>query len=677
MKVFTPFQTNLLLATMALYTPLAFGAHQDLFELSLETLMTIPISGSTLHDETKQSVPSAVSVFNRAQIEKLGVETLAELANLSPGFQVLRNGDNSGYTAISSRGRRISAKSAEILLLVDGKRVHDARVSGIVSLLEFPLFAVERVEFIRGPGAALYGSGAMMGVINVITRSGIHELEAHAGNNNVQLHLAGGRHGRYGELEGLLSHRTSDGQEYTLPDSFTGAPIETRDPYQTTNAIVKYSHGRWNAQVQFAEQVYQEFYSLEVVDPDVSKFDQTFWSISLSHECQSDNITHSTGISVSGSENKTQARFTPPGVFAGDSNPSSGDPSIALSDFQAAELELTHQTQIDLNTQNLLTFGITANHQEITKDTLYKNFLNIGDTDNNNRNNYLSSPNLAFRIDNYNITEETYTGLFGQWQWQTKSAGEVTMGARHDYYYNIKKQHFSPRLAWVYSLPYEQSFKLLYSQAFRAPNLHEIGVVPNGFISSNPDLKPETVSTAEIIWLGSSPHFLWSLGYFYNTFEDPILLEVGSGVLSSGERTYANSRHSDINGLEAELQFNIGNFLCSANATHILKTDDIAYRESTELMSFSINYHHGYWNFNLAAAYRGERGSSIVQQDALDSYWLSAAKIRYRLLDGIELIAQAKNLADDEIYYPTQGSIAADGIASRGREYSIGLRWTM
>lgn len=662
---FSPF----LIALGFLAAPV-FAQSKDVFDLSIEELLAIPIAGSTINEQARANVPSAVTVFSRTEIDRLGATSLADLANYVPGFQVLRSADSSGYSLISSRGRRISSRSAEILLLIDGKRARDVRVSGLVTLLDFPLFSAERVEFIRGPGAALYGSGAMMGVINVITRSDVREIESSVGeNNNVQLHLGAYIDEKWGLLDAMASIRRSSGQHFTVADSFTGAPVNAEDAHELSDATLKYTKGNWSASARFAQQIYEGFYALEVVDKDVSRFKQEYSDIAITRKSQKGNFNHSSQFHINRSHNQTNARFTPPGVYANISEPQSNEPVLGSSHFHAQELELSHVTQIQTDKAGTLTLGASYSEQEITKDKLFTNFSS------NEDGTQTSSTHVDILTENYNLEKDNFSGIFAQWQLTTKNAGEFTLGLRHDYYFEIDKQHLSPRLAWVYPLSRGQSIKILYGEAFRAPNLHERGIVDNDFIRSNPDLKPETVSTSEVIWFGSSHLFIWSLGYFYNSFTDPILQEVVAGSLSSGTRQYVNSDHSDIEGLEAEVQFDYGNFLFAANATKILKTDDIAYRESTELFSFWMNYNIGRWNYNISAAYRGDRGTSINQQDSLGSYWLSAAKIRFKASDKLDLMLRLSNLTDDEVHYPAQGQIANKGIPSRGRELSIGARW--
>jgi outer membrane receptor for ferrienterochelin and colicins len=143
---------------------------EDYLAMNLEDLLNVSVTGSTLREESLQTVPSSVTVFTHQEIKTLGLDYLYELLGHVPGFQVSRNGDSpSGYTA-SARGRRNSAEAREILLIVDGQVLADPRTgSADGSLPHFPLVNVERVEVIRGPGSAIYGSGAFTGVVNVIT----------------------------------------------------------------------------------------------------------------------------------------------------------------------------------------------------------------------------------------------------------------------------------------------------------------------------------------------------------------------------------------------------------------------------------------------------------------------------------------------------------------------------
>src|SRR3990167_9441370 len=144
----------------------------DLLDLSMEELLEVKITSSTLHDESLKTVPSSMTVFTRADIRRLGLQNLNQLINLVPGYQGSRGDESSLSFPVSSRGRRVGTSGREVLVLVDGQRLNNDWTGGAgqqTSLI--PIENVDRVELIRGPGSALYGSNAMMGVINIITRS--------------------------------------------------------------------------------------------------------------------------------------------------------------------------------------------------------------------------------------------------------------------------------------------------------------------------------------------------------------------------------------------------------------------------------------------------------------------------------------------------------------------------
>jgi len=184
--------------------------------------------------------------------------------NMVPGFQSYRNSDSSTSFPFSSRGRRIGSTASEVLVVVDGHRLDESRSSGSALVVtKFPLRQIERVEFIRGPGAAIYGSNAMLGVINIITRSRVNEAGVAYGSfNHRQAHVMASR--QIGPVELDLSARLDkdDGDDYLVWDTFSPDRISTHDPrehadcqlkLQWRDTSVKISHS------QFREENFYEF----------------------------------------------------------------------------------------------------------------------------------------------------------------------------------------------------------------------------------------------------------------------------------------------------------------------------------------------------------------------------------------------------------------------------------
>jgi iron complex outermembrane receptor protein len=140
----------------------------DLTELSLEELMKIEVTTVSKKSQKLSNAPAAVYVITQEDIRRSGVTSLPEALRLVPGIEVARI--DSSKWAISSRG--FNGRFANKLqVLIDGRSVYTPTFSGVYwEVQDLPLGDVERIEVIRGPGATLWGSNAVNGIVNVITK---------------------------------------------------------------------------------------------------------------------------------------------------------------------------------------------------------------------------------------------------------------------------------------------------------------------------------------------------------------------------------------------------------------------------------------------------------------------------------------------------------------------------
>lgn len=107
------------------------------------------------------------SVVARQEIEQSGAATLSELLARQPGIEFSRNGGRGAAEGVHIRG----ANAGHTLVLVDGLRIGSATL-GQTALEQIPLGQVERIEIVRGPASALYGTDAIGGVVQIFTRRG-------------------------------------------------------------------------------------------------------------------------------------------------------------------------------------------------------------------------------------------------------------------------------------------------------------------------------------------------------------------------------------------------------------------------------------------------------------------------------------------------------------------------
>lgn len=111
------------------------------------------------------TVLAPVTVVTRNDIERWQSHSLIDVMRRLPGVDVAQNGGLGQTSSLFIRG----TNSSHVLILVDGVRLNQAGVSGSSDLSQFPVAMVQRVEYIRGPRSAVYGSDAIGGVVNIIT----------------------------------------------------------------------------------------------------------------------------------------------------------------------------------------------------------------------------------------------------------------------------------------------------------------------------------------------------------------------------------------------------------------------------------------------------------------------------------------------------------------------------
>ena len=142
---------------------------RDLAEASLEDLMNIQITSVSKKEQKLVTAPAAVYVVTQEDIRRSGLSSIPEILRMVPGLDVAQIDTN--QWAISSRGFN-GQFANKMLVLIDGRSVYLAGNSGVYWDEQDTLIEdIDRIEVIRGPGAALWGANAVNGVINIITKS--------------------------------------------------------------------------------------------------------------------------------------------------------------------------------------------------------------------------------------------------------------------------------------------------------------------------------------------------------------------------------------------------------------------------------------------------------------------------------------------------------------------------
>ncbi|MBG6074978.1 TonB-dependent receptor domain-containing protein [Polaromonas sp. CG_9.11] len=192
-----------------------------------------------------------VSIVDRAMIERSGATGVADLLARLPGIEINRNGGVGGTTSVFSRG----GNSHHTAVYLDGVRLDTQSGSGGAAWESIPLAQIDRIEVLRGPAAAVYGSDAINGVIQLFTRKGQGPATPYVG-------VAAGSHGLRKLDAGIsgsvgvdgafdyslgLAHEASDGydaqpQRLRIPGDFSTTPPgdglrnPDKDGYRSTSA---------------------------------------------------------------------------------------------------------------------------------------------------------------------------------------------------------------------------------------------------------------------------------------------------------------------------------------------------------------------------------------------------------------------------------------------------------
>lgn len=154
----------LLVLSLALWAPRAAG--QQAPPEAEQTLEEVVVTASRIPEDVFKTAAD-VTVITRQELEQREVHTVAEALRSVPALNVVQSGTPGSVTSVFARG----GNSSHTLVLIDGVRVNSP-TNGLFDFANLTTEGVERIEIVRGPTSALYGSDGLTAVINIITRKG-------------------------------------------------------------------------------------------------------------------------------------------------------------------------------------------------------------------------------------------------------------------------------------------------------------------------------------------------------------------------------------------------------------------------------------------------------------------------------------------------------------------------
>ena len=260
---------------------------EGLLSLSIKELLSVTVQVASNNKEPAMLAPSSVTVFERSQILEMGVRSVEELLNFVPGFQTSRvTFLNQGYR-VSARGLVTGQPSYSVLFLMDGQRMNSDMSGGAMFDNRFITTAnIERVEVIRGPGSAIYGSGAFSGVVNIITTKDTNDAYVAAGDfGSREFYTNGSVASDAWKASGFVRFYKDEGLNYgpELTTQIDPSTASTQDPYSALDGKTVISwEDRIQLDVRHSSRKLDDFFNFNFVQNGTTQAETEQNSISLS-----------------------------------------------------------------------------------------------------------------------------------------------------------------------------------------------------------------------------------------------------------------------------------------------------------------------------------------------------------------------------------------------------------
>lgn len=169
-KILVSLVLGLCIVFMSVLT--AQEAKKEQQEISLEDLLNTKIDTAAKYEQTVMEAAASVAIITSEDIDRFGWLTLSEVLNSLQGF-FISNDRNYEYSGVRGFGRPTDYNN-RVLVQINGHSINENvyESTPVGTDLSLDLNSVQRIEVVFGPGSALYGTGAMFAVVNVITKKG-------------------------------------------------------------------------------------------------------------------------------------------------------------------------------------------------------------------------------------------------------------------------------------------------------------------------------------------------------------------------------------------------------------------------------------------------------------------------------------------------------------------------
>ncbi len=591
-------------------------------------------------EQTARMAPASVSVVDSDELAHRAPATFDQAIEQVPGLNAFRSTGGISVQSISIRGSSDVAGGGvgnRVLLLIDGRPALTSDTGGAFWSL-VPVAFIDHVEVVKGAFSSLYGSTAMGGVINVITRrpdySSAGNLQMKLGffeksppdirytdNTLLQSEMLLDYSGKRKSVSYLFSASRKQSDGYAENTAYTFYDVYGKLLWDiSTERKLELTLGGGNADNDYPHAWLNSAQPLEVRAPyadDTQKkrygsADLLYWGLS------GDNIKYSMRAYYSRNEQRSYFNQDDPNMEIPGNEPYGQQTSI---DGDKVGNILQLDARIGERNHIVTGFDFQLDHVDSAPDTVLYGNRQI--------NNY-----ALFAQDDITLTRSL----------------AATIGARYDWNHLVgvrTLEQFSPKVAMVWTAAPKLAFRALYGQAFRAPTIAELYLQRElgGGIDfvPNPSLGPEHLRNSYEIGVRWSPKpiFDFDMSGFRYEYEDMIYWEEISQELGVSYTVYQvrNLNSAILQGVETTLKSRVGILSLTANYTYLDardtspgRTDDYLTYRPKDSASLGADVAWTRWSFHADGRYRSKIDEVyLYPRQAPDAFWVFNAGAQCQL----------------------------------------------
>ncbi len=598
------------------------GQSDGLMEMSLKELMDVEIYTASQELESTASSPATTSVITSRQLQQWGVSNLYEALSFLPG--VVLNETYMGYSVLTFRGVTPGLYNNKALFMLNGKPVFEP-LFGSSHLEYVPLDMVDRIEVVRSPASALYGTNAISGVVNVITKQSPEQ-------NQFTVSIGADDH-RYGSLtfhnEYLslsVSGLNTDGYRYHGTFDELGNEVDIDYGQELKNIFFDYHRNGWRINASYFDMDKEKFgLNPVLLQQGENHFESTH--VAVSKVVSFDESEFSVLVSYDDMERALDAAAFPP----------VGNAVVNKNKVERHSAELQYRTSLTDN----IKWIVGAGFEKAKSNPMI--FVDLTNGSVNPFSPFLDSKSAE------NLS------VYSQLRYSISKKSSAVVGLRAEDNNSSGSSGLIPRLGFTYEFLPDNYFKILYGEAFRLPVFLEKYVSVPGILQGDPNLEREKIETFEVGFNGRiNLKNALSATLFHLDVEDEITRR--SALLGGTE--YYNSVGREMYGVEVEWKSSLSDRLSADMNMSYMDGEEAELDDAPFTAHYTLNVMLNYrvsfnWDVSLSSQTVSSKDYILnnAQTGSVDSYTLLNAVINYQT-PVYQVGLTFKNVLDEDYTYP-------------------------